>query len=251
MPILFKNFFSKSGKILCLTMLFSSTISNVVAHEKDYNNFPTGQQEGGGVRGQVVSCTSDVSYPVPLVPQDTQTLTTLASPKLFFDASNVERTIALDFLLLDRDDEIVYQNVLKSDRQSGLISLDLVDRYNSNELKTNHSYHWYLVQKCGDRSNPKIVANGSLRRIELDKKLAVKINKASAIDRIGIYQEANVWHEKLEYIAQLKCSDSNTNLLDRQLARVSNLTDISPKLSTKSLSNYCATNLQAESMVMK
>lgn len=240
MTTLSKTKFFKLCQILSVTFLFSSSISSVFAEETDFYNFPTGEQEGGGVRGEANSCSDDVSYPIPIVPQDTKTLTASASPKLFFDASNTQPAIILDLILLNQDDQIVYQDMLKTNENSGLIGLDLFDRYNSNELKINHDYHWYLVQQCDNLNDPKIVANGALERIQLEERLTQKIAAASTTDKISIYQEANIWHEAIDSLTQLKCNTFNTEEIREQLTPKTNFTD----LSAKSLDNYCPANLK-------
>ena len=231
-------------RILSLSLLFSSAIPNAFAEEVDYYNFPTGEQEGGGVRGESVASCNNASYPVPLIPQDSQSLTTSASPNLFFDTSNIQQATTFDFLLLDRNNQVVYQDVLKTNNNLGLIGLELADADNANELQLNNAYHWYLVQQCEDFAEPKIVANGSLKRIELEDKLAHKITDASATDKVNIYQESNIWYEAVEHLTQLKCNTSNTEEVERQLAQIAEIADISVEALNNSLDNYCAANLK-------
>ncbi len=251
MSKLFSSRSSKLYKILSLTLLFSSIMSNAIAQETDYNSFPTGEQEGGGVRGKVNNCSSYTAYPVPLISQDSQTLTTSATPKLFFDVSNTRQDVNLDFLLLNQNDEIVYQDSLNADHKSGLISLNVSDESNSNSLKINDIYHWYMVQKCENTDTPKIVANGSLKRIKLEDKLIKKLATASLVEKINIYQEANVWSEALENLTQLKCSASNASITDKQIEPVTSIANISVESFNNSLATYCAANLEAKSIVMK
>ncbi len=251
MSKLFSSRFSKLYKILSLTLLFSSVMSNAIAQESDYNSFPTGEQEGGGVRGKVNNCSSYTAYPIPLIPQNSQTLTTSETPKLFFDVSDVQQDIDLDFLLLNQNDEIVYQNLLKADHKSGLISLNVSDQSNSDSLKINDTYHWYMVQNCENTDTPKVVANGSLKRIELEEKLVKKLAGASLVEKINIYQEANIWYETLDNLTQLKCSASNASITDTQIEPVINIANISVESFNNSLATYCAANLEAQSIVMK
>ena len=251
MSKLFSSRFSKLYKILSLTLLLSLVASNAIAQESDYHGFPTGEQEGGGVRGKVNNCSSYTSYPIPLIPQNSQTLTTSATPKLFFDAANVQQAVALDFLLLNQNDEIVYQDLVEADNKSGLISLNVSDESNSDSLKIDDIYHWYMVQQCENTDTPKIVANGSLKRIKLEDKLAKKLTKASLIEKINIYQEANVWYEALENLTQLKCSTSNSSITDKQIEQISSMTNTSIESFNSSLDSYCAASLEAQSIVMK
>ncbi len=153
---------SKLFKTFTLALLMSFIAPKVFAESVDYYNFPTGEHEEHGVRGSFTSCSFDTSYPVPLAPQDRKILTASASPKLFFDVSNIGQEIELDFLLLNQNNEIVWQNNFKTSAKSRLVSLNLLDATNDDTLIVDSNYHWYLVDNCQNKSQPKIVANGSL-----------------------------------------------------------------------------------------
>jgi len=118
MTKLHKGNFLKLCEVFSLALILSSTVSNVIAEESNFHNFPTGEQEGGGVRSAEASCNANAAYPIPLIPQNYQTVTASASPLLLFDASKVDNPVALDFLMLDQNDEIVYQSLLEADRES-------------------------------------------------------------------------------------------------------------------------------------
>ncbi|MEM8830521.1 MAG: DUF928 domain-containing protein [Cyanobacteria bacterium P01_G01_bin.19] len=205
-----ENNLLKLFKIFSSAVLMSLIAPNVFAESVEYYNFPTGEHEGGGVRGGFSRCSVETSYPLPLIPQDRQILTASAAPKLFFDVSNVKQEIELDFLLLNQNNEVVLQDNIETNNGSRLISLDLKDTHNNDVLALQSNYHWYLVDSCQNKSEPKIVANGSLTRIELETKLVKQLNNATTIDRINIYQAANIWLETVEEIADARCDLSVT-----------------------------------------
>ena len=234
------NSFQKLCQIFSLTLLFTPAMSLAAeAQGEDYYNFPTGDHEGGGVRGTLTSCATNANYPVALVPEAAKTLTTSPSPTLLFDVPDVIQASSLEIVLRDPDNRIVYQNGLETGYQPGIIGLNLSDESNSNALKVNNSYHWYLIQECENSAEPKIVASGSLQRVELDGELVKKINNASGIEKVKLYQEADIWHEAIANMANMKCDSEaeavSAKLLDEEFTSVLNL-------SNRSFQTYCLNN---------
>ena len=238
------NRFQKLCQIFSLTLLFTPAISlTAVAQGEDYYNFPTGDHEGGGVRGTLTSCGTNTNYPVALVPEAAKTLTTSPSPMLLFDVPDVILASTLEVILRDSDDRIVYQNGLETGYQPGIIGLNLSDENNSNALKANNLYHWYLIQECENSIEPKIVANGSLQRVELDSELAKKINNASGIEKVKLYQKAELWHEAIANLANIKC-DPQAEVISTKWDE-EEVTDFL-NLSNRSFQSYCLNNSESE-----
>ena len=244
---MFNGNFLKLCQILSLSIIIASAVSKIAeAEEEDYYHFPTGEHEGGGVRGTLANCAVNINakYPIPLVPdsEGSPTLTTSPSPELFFDIPDVVQASSLEVVLLDRNEEVVYQNSLETGYQPGIIGLNLSDDHNSNALKINDLYHWYLVQECENSSEPKIVAKGALQRIKLDRELAQKIDDASGLEKVKLYQQANIWHEAIALLAEVKCNSKSENTvsqqkLDEELDNIDSLTD-------RSFENYCLNDIE-------
>lgn len=239
------NSFLKLCQIFGITLLFAPIMSSGAVAQEDYNHFPTGDHEGGGVRGTPTICAANANYPVPLVPKNVETLTASSSPTLFFDVPDVAQASTLEVVLLDRDNKVVYQNQLQSDR-SGIIGLNLFDQSNSDALQVNNSYHWYLIQDCGS-AEPNIVANGSLQRVELDSELTQKINNASGLEKVKLYRQADIWHEAIADLANLCNSQTEVvsqQWIDEEFASV-------PNISNRAFQNYCFNNLDSEPLAMQ
>ena len=242
--------FLNLASILSLSLLLSSAISSsAIANETDYSNFPTGRHEGGGTRGKVNSCAIEAKNPIPLTSEDNNTLTVSDSPELFFHVPDVIQASTLNIVLLNQNDEVVYQNEFEPGDKPGLVSVHLTDNSNSNVLKVDDLYHWYLVQECDDVSTPKIVANGSLQRIELNLDLASKLKNASPLEKVKLYREANIWHEAIANLANLKCNIADQSMIAEQLIQIDNLNDNTNLLSQ--FSNICPSASEAESIVMQ
>ena len=144
--------------------------------------------------------------------------------------------------MLDGDNQVVYQNVLESDR-SGIVGLKLFDKSNSEALKVSNSYHWYLIQECRHDPEPHIVASGSLERVELDGELARQIDNASGLEKVKLYRQANIWHEAIADLANLKCNlkanSRSQQAIDEALTSISNL-------SSRDFQSYCLNNSKSD-----
>ena len=241
------NSFQKLCQIFSFTLLFAPVMSSIaVAQGEDYDHFPTGIHEGGGVRGTSNTCATNANYPVPLVPKDAKTLTASPSPTLFFKVPDLAQASTLEVVLLDDNNQVIYQNELPTNDRSGIIGLNLFDETNSQALQVNNSYHWYLIQQCG--AEPDIVANGSLQRVELDSELTQKINNASGLEKVKLYRQAGIWHEAIANLANLKC-DFKTEFMSQKWLD-EEFTNI-PNLSNQSFQNYCLNNSNSEPLAMQ
>ena len=239
------NSVQKLGKTFSLTLLFAPVVSSVaVAQGEDYDNFPTGDHEGGGVRGALTSCATNANYPVPLVPEAATTLTTSPSPTLFFDVPDVVQASSLEVVLLDGDNNVVYQNELETGSQPGIIGFNLSNEGNYSALKVNNSYHWYLIQECDNSAEPNIIAKGSLQRVELDGELAKEISNASGLEKVKLYRQADIWHEAIANLANFKCNSQAESVVTQEWID-EEFTNI-PNLSNQSFQSYCLNKPDSE-----
>lgn len=244
------NSLQKFCQIFGFTLSLASVMPlAAIAEGEDYYNFPTGNQEGGGVRGTLISCASNVNYAVPLVPETAKTLTTSPSPTLFFNVPDVLEASTLEVVLRDRDNRVVYQNGLETGYQPGIIGLSLYDESNSNALKVNNLYDWYLIQECEDSAEPNIVANGSLQRVELDDELTQKINSASGIEKVKLYQKANIWHEAIANLAEFKCDSKAESFVSQEWIDET-FTNIL-NLSNQDFQSYCFNSSKSDPLAMQ
>ena len=115
------------GTLSLALLLGVAMSSSVVANDDEYYNFPTGNHEGGGVRGQATSCTAEAENPVPLTPKNSEIFTVSESPELLFHVPDVVQASTLEIVLLNRDDEIVYRDRFESGYKPGIVSINLVD----------------------------------------------------------------------------------------------------------------------------
>ena len=94
------------------------------------------------------------------------------------------------------------------------------------------------------------MADGSLERIELDRNLADKLENASQLEKVKLYQAENIWYEAIANLAQLKCNVATETKAAQKWMDVENINNV-PNLSSQFLDNYCQKDLEAQSIVMQ
>lgn len=161
-------------------------------------------RRGGGSRG---SCLANRSQLVALIPENAVGKTTATLPKLFFYIPQVNRSqaVALEFVLRDRQDKLVYQSFFTTDGKSGIVSVDLPESGESNELKTNEQYHWYLSMICDPQNRSRdVVVEGWIQRVELDPAIEQKLARSNPLERASIYRKHGLWYDALSTLAEQK-----------------------------------------------
>lgn len=237
---------------ISLALLCGGAMASItIAHEDEYYDFPTGEHEGGGVRGKGIGCVAhEAQNPQAFIPEDTQTLTVSDTPELLFYVPDVDQASTLEILLHNQNNELVSRREFSPGSQPGIVSLNLIDDTNNKILKFNNLYSWYLVQECAGVNIPKVVASGSLKRIELDQNIAQQLERASPSEKIRLYQSANIWHEAIANLARSKCDLTEKRITTKPDMKVENV-DYSLELFSTSLDTYCTADLEEESMVMQ
>jgi Domain of Unknown Function (DUF928) len=202
--------------IAAATSLFSLSLLGLPeltrAQETDSNSdsnlgLPT-RRIGGGTRGENnlnnghsrQQCSSLVALgPKYLV------FTTEATPTLFFCLPPIEQAkeAKLEFSLYDDNDTLVSQTIITPTEQSGIASLPLPTSEGFQELESDRNYRWHL-SLVDDHTEENRVVEGWIRRIEMKPNLANKLAEASPIERVQLYQQARLWYEALDELAQLK-----------------------------------------------
>lgn len=238
-----EKFLQQMGNILGIALLFSATIINsAIANEDESYNLPSEFDQGGGVRGKSTVCSSNGDNPIPLIPGSSPTLTTSNNPELLFKVPDVIHASTLSILLLNHDKELVYQDELDPGYRPGIVSVSLTDQSNSNGLKIDSPYHWYLIQQCDGVASPNIVADGSLTRINLEQNLATKIANASGLEKIKLYQSADIWHEAIANLVQLKCNYVAEGMTEKQRIEIEQM-EREYSFFPQSYKDYCVSNL--------
>lgn len=246
-----KSNYLKLCSSVSFTLLLVAIASPVLANGEDYYDFPTGEHEGGGVRGKGSGCIAlETENPQPFVPQEIEALTISPAPELLFFVPDVDQASTLDLLLLNQENQVVSRTEFQPGSKPGIVSLNLVDESNNNVLRLNSLYSWYLIQECVGAEIPHVVADGSVKRIELESSFAAQLQYASLEEKIKLYQSANIWHEAIANLAQLKCNQAPDGSSVQKFREIEQ-NDESAALFSQSLDTYCSADFQRESQVMQ
>ena len=202
---------------------------------------------GGGSRG---NCIANQGQLVALVPENTVGVTASTTPQLFFSIPETNKTHLLEFVVRNQQDELVYETLLETKDQAGIIAIELPENLQQESLKTNEHYHWYLSMICNQQKRSHdIVVEGVLKRIEIEPGLSQKLQNANAIEQANLYQQQGIWHDALSIVAQEQKTSKDrgavqakwTELLSALgLGELANqpLIDTNKSNSTEWLSNY-------------
>ena len=223
---------------VCLTLL-TSGMTSAIASEAESRGFPTGEREGGGARGEARSdCYSEQQTPIPLVPRNSAGLTSAASPTLLFYVPQSEQPQALKFVLFNDNDEIVYQETFNADK-ARIVNLSLPGATTAKTLAVGQPYRWYLVKNCNSGYLPKVVDGGTIRRVQLDQTLESQLSQADPLERVKLYQEANIWYEALRDLAELRCARPHSSVVAAKWTELLNSAGLD-EVSQESIVPYCS-----------
>jgi Domain of Unknown Function (DUF928) len=217
-----KNVLAIAGvtSLFCLSLLCLPELARAQETDRDSNlGLPT-RRIGGGTRGESdlddMKRTQKCSSLVALAPKYL-VLTTEATPTLFFCLPPIEqsREAKLELSLYDDNDRLVSQTTSALTGQSGIASLPIPTAEGFQELESDRNYRWHLLL-VDEGTEEERVVEGWIRRVEMKPNLANKLAKASPLERVQLYQQARLWYEALEELAQLKQSNPDDDDVSEQ-----------------------------------
>ncbi|MBV6622350.1 MAG: DUF928 domain-containing protein [Rivularia sp. (in: Bacteria)] len=187
---------------------------------------------GAATRG---GCDAKQNLVTPLMPKEKLTLTFDERPTFYWHTS--KSNTEAEFLLLDENDDLVYEANVNLPKKPGIFAFTLPPE--APGLKTNKQYHWYLSVYCSSEfTDDTITVEGWVERTKPNLATWIKLNKSAPKHRSKIYADASIWHEAITNVAQQRCIapyDSKLVLYWNQL-----LTSVGLKeLISESLTNVC------------
>lgn len=169
-----------------------------------------GRREGGGTRG---GCLQSGKTLTALMPEANFGQTLSGYPTFFWYVPSVSASTA-EFLLLDEQNEEIYQTTFLLEGNDGIIGLSLPSTVDFPALEVGKDYHWYFSIVCdaNDRSAD-IFVEGWVQRIEPDAELVARLETAAPEERPAIYAESGIWYEAVGALAALRRSQPNSTEL--------------------------------------
>lgn len=213
------------------SVLFSGDVWAGNQSTSNRQGWPT-RRVGGGSRGCVSENTDNHDYLphllhgatrvlqltqqcrplIALVPEGLA-ITTQTLPSLWFylpQVKNSDHTV-IEFVLRDEADQLVYEATFKPTHQEDKISsFQLSQSQTFKGLVAGKAYHWYLsvINKAQDRAHDDVV-EGWVQRVPISSEIAQQLALATPLEKVQIYQEANLWPEAIALMASLKQMQPN------------------------------------------
>ncbi|MEL6261641.1 MAG: DUF928 domain-containing protein [Cyanobacteria bacterium J06626_6] len=179
-----------------------------------------GRRLGGGTRSDRLFA-RDYAYLAALVMPDNLSITTAERPELMFYVPEMISDQAVEFVLRNEADELIYETTFQVESAGGMIALDTAEVAALSPLNVNETYRWYLsiIPEASDRAND-VVVHGNIRRVNREAWLTQQAINSSALelmnstDRLqqakALYQQANLWHDAAIILNELRQADPNS-----------------------------------------
>lgn len=155
-----------------------------------------------------------ISRLIALVPGTNLGLTIAERPTFWFYVSKqVKSTTPVEFMLVDEQENTVYQDRFEVTVSPGIIGIKLPQ--NVSALEIGKRYRWVLSVVCNP-GNSREIANvdGEVWRV-YKPELQQKLNRVSGRDHILLYAENGLWYDTLTNLIELR----RQNPQDTQLAK--------------------------------
>jgi hypothetical protein len=220
----------KQGSILSIILLLNVFLilpSNPVSAENKYDNknrqgWPTRRISGGSRHCGLENTDSGVIPKcLPLIALISEGLaqTTQSNPSLWFylPLSPNSDHVVIEFVLRDEEDQLVYEATFKSTHQGDMISFQVPQSQTFKGLIEGKIYHWYLsvIHQAQDRAHDDVV-EGWLQRVPLSPSVAQQLKQATPIEKVQIYQQAELLPEAIATMASLKQIQPNDPIIDQK-----------------------------------
>jgi hypothetical protein len=176
------------------------------------NSAPT-QREGAATRSPCLRVKNRLTALVPLV-QKTASNGQGANSKVVLGKTAAERPSfwfyvpytftpahPVEFLLQDEAGKDLYKATLEASQTApGVVGFELPST--APALEVGKRYHWFFSVYCNPEE-PVFVA-GWVERVALNPSLLPQLEQATQREKFALYQKADLWHEAIATLAQLR-----------------------------------------------
>lgn len=204
----------------------------------NYEDLPHNRRDGGS-RGNCLANGKDF---VALVPDRPINKTALISPQILFYVPPTEEPKEIEFILRDREDELVYKTLMQTTDRSGIMSVTIPEQVKENTREFDGDYHWYLSLICNSKQRSQdIVLEGWIEYIELNNSVKEKINLSDSISKSNLLQQEGIWYDALSVLTEQQNSDFDLSLISTKWSQLLESIGLS-ELSSEPLINKVETN---------
>lgn len=195
----------------CLTIavagniMWSAIADNSASAQKfvPKNRGLPGRREGGGTRGACLNSKGNLTAVMPI---SNSGLTTSSHPTFSWYVPETEPTMA-EFVLLDRNDQEIYQTTFQVTGKAGIMSLTLPTTTTMPTLKADQQYRWKFAIACdnSDASND-MMTEGWVERVTPSRELQAKLVGKSPAEQASLYAAEGIWYDAVQILADLRRS---------------------------------------------
>ena len=176
------------------------------------NGLPSYRRDGGTRSG----CAMNSHDFVALVPDRAVNLTASTNPKLYFHVPETDRTQNIEFVLRDRQDRLVYETLIQTKGEAGIMSVEIPFPLAQQSLKSGTGYRWYLSNICNPQKRSQdIVLEGWIEHRALSQETQQKIATLSPAEQANFYQQQDLWYDALA-IASIEAQTKQGNISQTQ-----------------------------------
>lgn len=221
----------------CLTSVLAFSwglAQQSVAEETPREGLP-GRRVGGGTRG---GCTLGGNSLIALVPETNLALTTTAYPTLFFYVPEMKESKMAEFVLLDENEELVYESSFELAGQPGIVSFSLPNSEGLSPLEVGKNYQWYFSIVCNPNDRAEDIAvDGWLQRVNSEPDLAFRLQNATLFDQASLYISENLWADALVTLAEARWQRPNDVMVAQEWKKLLQLIGLDT-IAREPLLNY-------------
>ena len=195
------------------TIVFASmSFPAALANKPQARQGLPGRRISGGVRSE---CFADSTQSlVALTPRNLLGKTALARPAFWFSLPETHSTKSINFALFDSADNLVYRTQVDRSDASGLSKIELPPT--APALAKGENYRWVFDIGCeSNLDTASLEVQGWVRRVDISADISRQISSAGLEEQAYLYEEADLWHEQIAALAELR--DRNPESLDAQL----------------------------------
>ncbi len=198
------------SKILLITLAVVAPNTPLLAQTPPPppDNGAPSQREGAASRGGLcVRVNKRLTALVPLVQKTANSKIVLGKTAAerpsfwFYVPYALSPDHAVEFILQDEVGQDLYQAKLKASETSpGVVWFELPGT--APALEVGKQYHWFFSVYC-NQEEP-IVVEGWVERVALNPSLLPQLEQATLREKVALYQKADLWHEAIATLAQLR-----------------------------------------------
>lgn len=211
-----------------------------------------GRRLGGGTRSDRLFV-GDYAYLTALITSDNVSVTAAERPTLLFYVPEMLSANAVEFVLRDANDELVYDATFEVAADGGVVSIDTATAVDMPELTPNENYSWYfsVVPNAADRAHD-VAVHGSVRRVEMaewlhqqdvDVALLDEFSSLAPLEKVRVlYQQANMWHDAALMLEALHRAEPQNTAIAAEWSRLLESAGLVTVTSTSRASTQMSSN---------